>query len=90
MWTMGRHGVPSLFSITFPDVNAHATRLFSTTSKRSRGETPYAVAQRRNVGLNSSVASFETSCSTRTFETPYGVTGFSGEVSSTGASPAAP
>ena len=90
MCTIGRHGVPSLFRYTLPDVTAQATRLLSTTSKRMRGERPYAVAHRRNVGENELSARGDTSCSVRTFETPYGVTGFSSEVSSTGASPAAP
>ncbi len=40
MWTMGRQGLPSLLSITLPEVKAQATRLLSTMSKRSRGETP--------------------------------------------------
>ena len=39
--------------------------VFSTRSKLWHGETPYAVALRRNVGLNSSLASFATSSSTR-------------------------
>ena len=52
MWTIGRQGVPSLLMWTRPSAYAQATRLFSTRSKRRRGETPYAVALRRNVGLN--------------------------------------
>jgi hypothetical protein len=40
MCTIGRHGLPSLFSITFPEVKAQATRLLRTMSNRSRGETP--------------------------------------------------
>ena len=68
MCTIGRQGVPSLLSSTFPEVNAQATRLLSTRSKRRRGETPYAVALRRNVGLKSASASVATSCSTRTLE----------------------
>jgi hypothetical protein len=43
-WTSGRHG---LFSSTRPVVWAHAVRLLSITSNRSRGETPLPVALRR-------------------------------------------
>jgi hypothetical protein len=57
-------------------------------SNRSRGEAPYAVAQRRKVGEKSS-ASFTTSAH-RTFDSPYAVTGLSSDSSLTGASPAAP
>jgi len=62
----------------------------STTSKRSRGETPYAVAQRRNVGVKESSASSAMSRSARTFDSPYAVTGLSADSSVPGASLAAP
>jgi hypothetical protein len=47
MCTSGRHGVPSLSSRTCPVVIATAVRLFTTMSRRSRGDAPYAVALRR-------------------------------------------
>jgi len=47
MCTSGRHGVPSLSSRTCPVVIATAVRLFTSMSRRSRGEAPYAVALRR-------------------------------------------
>ncbi len=60
-------------------------------SSRSRGDTPYAVAKRRNTGEKSSVASSASDCSARTFDAAYAVSGASGAVSSTGASePEAP
>ena len=68
--TSGRHGVPSLWIRTSPVVWAYPTRLLTTTSTRSRGETPYAVALRRKVGLNESSASFEMSLSASTLEWP--------------------
>ncbi len=40
MCTIGRHGVPSDFRWILPVVTAQATRLFSTMSKRMRGDTP--------------------------------------------------
>jgi len=70
MCTIGRHGVPSLLMNTRPVVSAHAVKLFSTRSNRSRGETPYAVAFRKYTGLNSALASCDTSCSTSTFDRP--------------------
>src|SRR4030095_4525492 len=73
--TSGRQGVPSLLIKTSPVVYAKPTRLFTTRSLRSFGETPYAVAFRRNVGLKLSSASRETSSSTRILDAPYGVTG---------------
>ena len=70
MCTIGRHAMPSLFRCTLPVVNAHAVRLLSTRSNRSRGDTPYAVALRGKVGVKLSSASFITSFSTRTFDIP--------------------
>src|SRR5712692_7177037 len=90
MCTRGRQGVPSLCTETSPVVYAAATRLLTTTSPRSRGENPYAVALRRNVGLKLSSASFETSCSTRTLDSPYGVMGLNAAVSVSISSPARP
>ena len=52
-------------------------------SSRSRGETPYAVANRRKIGEKSSVANSESDCSDRTFDDAYAVSGASGAVSST-------
>src|SRR6266481_8471882 len=90
MCTMGRQGVPSLFTYTRPVVYADATRSFKTISRRSRGDTPYAVAFRREVGLKCSSAIFARSRSTKTLDSPYGVTGLSDAVSSWKSSPAAP
>ena len=60
-------------------------------STRRYGETPYAVALRKKTGLKLSVARLETSCSTRTFDSPYGVTGLKGASSVSGVSvPLAP
>ena len=39
-WTMGRQGEPSDFKYIRPVVTAQATKLFSTISKRNRGERP--------------------------------------------------
>ena len=90
MWTSGRHGVPSLLRNTSPVVTAYPTRLFTTRSPRSRGDTPNAVALRRYVGLKESSASAARSCSARTFDHPYGVTGLNEALSSRKSSPAAP
>src|SRR5215831_6740094 len=79
--TRGRQGVPSLCTETSPVVYAAATRLLTTTSPRSLGEDPYAVALRKKVGLNLLSASFATSCSTRTLDSPYGVIGLNAAVS---------
>ena len=78
MCTSGRHGEPSLCSSTLPVVTACPTRLLTTMSARRRRDTPYAVALRRYTGENVSSASSLTSCSTRTFDSPYGVTGLNG------------
>ena len=67
MCTMGRQGVPSLFTYIRPVVYADATRSFKTISSRRRGDAPYAVAFRREVGLKCSSASFDRSRSTKTF-----------------------
>src|SRR5580693_1528084 len=76
---------------TSPVVNATPTRLLTTTSARSRGEAPYAVAFRKNVGLNRSSASLATSCSTSTFDRPYAVMGLKAAPSSSiFSAPAAP
>ena len=90
MWTIGRHGEPSLLSRTAPVVCAQAARLLRTTSHRSRGDTPYAVALRRATTVYDGPSSAAMSRSTRTFDSPYGVTGRSGDVSSSIAPPAAP
>src|SRR5690349_2076095 len=71
----GRHGVPSLLRWTLPVVTAQPTRLLTTISPRSRGDTPYTVALRRNVGLNLSSASSSRSCSTATLDSAYAVIG---------------
>src|SRR5437867_1397465 len=65
------------------------TRLLTTTSARRRGETPYAVAFLKNVGLKLSSASFATSCSTSTFDRPYAVIGLNAACSSSIVSPPA-
>ena len=59
---------PSLCSTIWPVVTAQATRLFSTMSTRSRGETPYAVALRSRTGEKRSLAIRTSSSSKRTFE----------------------
>ena len=71
--TSGRHGEPSLWSRTLPVVTACPTRLFTTMSARRR--RPYAVALRKYTGEKLSLASSCSACSTRTLESPYGVTG---------------
>lgn len=63
-------------------VTAYPTRLLTTTSARMRGDMPYAVAFRRNVGLKSSSASTAMSRSDHTFDSPYGVTGLNAACSS--------
>jgi hypothetical protein len=55
-----------------------------------RGEKPYAVDARRNVGLKLELASWVTAFSTLTFETPYGVTGLNAASSARNLSPDAP
>src|SRR6266545_2772174 len=85
--TSGRQGVPSLLMRTSPDVNAWPARLFTTMSARRRGETPYAVAFRRKVGLNRSSAIGLTSRSTSTLDSPYGVIGLNAAPSVSIASP---
>src|SRR5689334_9405719 len=40
MWTIGRQSLPSDLSEIRPVVTAHATRLFRTTSRQRRGDTP--------------------------------------------------
>ena len=61
--------MPSLVIAIRPLVAAMPHRLFSTMSKRIRGEAPYAVALRRKVGENSAVASAATSRSTSVLHT---------------------
>ena len=89
-WTNGRHGVPSLDIRISWYRNAVAARSLTTRSKRCRGDAPYAVALRMNVGENVSSASAETSCSTRTLHLAYAVSGSVGSPSLLAASPDAP
>ena len=56
--------MPSLVMVMRPVVQASPARLFSTMSKRMRGEAPNAVALRRKVGAKRSSASGPTSRST--------------------------
>src|SRR5947208_2096311 len=58
----------------FACTKAYPTRLLTTRSPRNRGETPYAVALRRNVGVNRASAGGLTLRSTRTLDSPYAVT----------------
>src|SRR3954462_13157075 len=85
-WIRGLHAVPSLCRRTDPRATAEPTRLLRTMSSRSRGETPYAVANRRKVGEKLSVANPESDCSDRTFEDAYAVSGANGAASSTAVS----
>ena len=55
MWTSGRHGVPSLLSMTLPVGHGPRRQVVDDDVEASRGETPYAVALRRKTGLNSVV-----------------------------------
>src|SRR5678809_257699 len=75
---------------TSPVVNATPTRLLTTISARRRGDTPYAVALRKKIGLKRASASCATSRSTSTFDRPYAVIGLNSAFSSSSASPAAP
>ena len=84
--TRGRHADPSLSKRMRPVVWLHAARLLSTMSRRRRGETPNTVAFRIETGAKSGPASSTRPSSERTFDSAYGVSGFSGASSSTAAS----
>ena len=73
-----------------PVATAQAVRLFTTRSKRSRGDTPKAVAERISTGENRSSASGASSTSAAALERPYGVTGRNSPSSAMKSCPAAP
>src|SRR5205823_5640671 len=81
-----RQAEPSLSSRIRPVVCAHAARLLRTTSRRSRGETPYTVAFRIDVGANVSSASSQSPVSASTLDAAYAVSGRSGADSSSASS----
>src|SRR5688572_25414901 len=82
-WITGRQGFPSLYTVILPVVAAAAMRLLRTVSNRIRGDSPYIVPLRRNVGENPVDARLRMPASARTFERAYSVSGARGDSSLT-------